>query len=140
MAEKRPFSHAADADDVGSTTGGPEIPASTNTHDDALEYLRESGQGMSAEIPSDVSLDRKLRRKNDYRMIPLLAACYFITFLDKTNLNVCNICATQKLSLNIFSVRSNHGLVEGSPPARKPILTDIVHLLRWCIVRRACLW
>lgn len=96
MAEKRPFSHEADSDDIGSTTGSPEIPASANTHDDALEYLRESGQDVSAEIPSDVSLDRELRRKNDYRMIPLLAACYFITFLDKTNLSYAQIMGLSK--------------------------------------------
>ncbi|GKT51015.1 thiamine repressible genes regulatory protein thi1 [Colletotrichum spaethianum] len=60
--------------------------------DAALDFLRNGG---------DVSLmtsedERRLKRKIDWRIVPLMFACYILQYLDKTLINYANVMGLQK--------------------------------------------
>lgn len=55
--------------------------------DQAYDFLAKAGAGYTEEQTSRVDL-RRLRRKVDWRIVPLMFACYTLSFLDKVALNV----------------------------------------------------
>lgn len=60
--------------------------------DAALEFLRQGGD-VAPMKPEDES---RLKRKVDYRVVPLLLACYLLQYLDKTLINYANVMGLQK--------------------------------------------
>lgn len=100
MAKNEYTTDEAHSADPGSSNVNTNFLSSVATQDDALKYLQGSNGNVGEElIPYNESLDRSLRRRNDYRTIPLLIACYFVTFLDKTTLNVSQACVRTLLML-----------------------------------------
>lgn len=59
--------------------------------DAALDFLRNGGDvgPMTAED------ERRLKRKIDWRVVPLLFACYILQYLDKTLINYANVMGLQ---------------------------------------------
>ncbi|KAK5096549.1 hypothetical protein LTS08_007422 [Lithohypha guttulata] len=60
--------------------------------DAALEFLQQGG-----DIPPMTAMDeRRLKRKIDWRVVPLLFACYILQYLDKTLINYANVMGLQR--------------------------------------------
>lgn len=58
------------------------------THDVALDFLRARDGTVNAKLHTNPVYARRLRRKVDKLVMPLLWAVYGVTFLDKVILNV----------------------------------------------------
>jgi len=80
----------ADARDYETQSGpGSTSPSTTSTAPDAaLVYLQQHKREATLSLIHDEKYMRRLRRKVDYRVIPLLTCCYIMNFLDKVILNV----------------------------------------------------
>lgn len=63
------------------------VPAPKQDMDRAYDFLAKAGAGFSEEQTPAVDL-RRLRRRVDWRIVPLMFACYTLSFLDKVLLNV----------------------------------------------------
>ena len=63
------------------------VPAPKQDMDRAYDFLAKAGAGFTEEQTSAVDL-RRLRRRVDWRIVPLMFACYTLSFLDKVLLNV----------------------------------------------------
>ncbi|KAJ9656357.1 hypothetical protein H2198_005040 [Neophaeococcomyces mojaviensis] len=63
-----------------------------NKADAALEFLRQ-GHDVPVMKPED---ERRLKRKVDWRIVPLMLACYLLQYLDKTLINYANVMGLQK--------------------------------------------
>ena len=55
--------------------------------DQAYDFLTRTGASVSYDDTSHIEL-RRLRRKVDWRIVPLMFACYTLSFIDKVVLNV----------------------------------------------------
>lgn len=55
--------------------------------DAALEFLRQD-RDVPPMTPDD---ERRLKRKVDWRVVPLMLACYLLQYLDKTLINYANV-------------------------------------------------
>ena len=55
--------------------------------DAALEFLRQGGD-VPPMKPED---EKRLKRKVDWRVVPLMLACYLLQYLDKTLINYANV-------------------------------------------------
>ena len=55
--------------------------------DEAWKFLDKHRHLLAAEAPGALEI-AKIRRKNDFRIVPLLFCCYTMQFLDKVILNV----------------------------------------------------
>lgn len=55
--------------------------------DAALEFLRQGGDVP----PMEKEDEGRLKRKVDFRVVPLLLACYLLQYLDKTLINYANV-------------------------------------------------
>jgi len=62
-----------------------------NKADAALEFLRQ-GSDVPPMKPED---ERRLKRKLDWRIVPLMFACYILQYLDKTLINYANVMGLQ---------------------------------------------
>ena len=60
--------------------------------DAALDFLR-SGGDVPPMTPED---ERRLKHKVDWRVVPLMLACYILQYLDKTLINYANVMGLQK--------------------------------------------
>lgn len=60
--------------------------------DAALEFLRQGNDAVSMTAEDE----RKLKRKIDWRVVPLMFGCYFLQYLDKTLVNYANVMGLQK--------------------------------------------
>ncbi|KAI8255456.1 Thiamine pathway transporter THI73 [Colletotrichum sp. SAR11_239] len=60
--------------------------------DAALEFLRQCGDVN----PMTDEDERRLKRKIDWRIVPLMFACYILQYLDKTLINYANVMGLQK--------------------------------------------
>uniref|UniRef100_L2FC95 Allantoate permease n=1 Tax=Colletotrichum fructicola (strain Nara gc5) TaxID=1213859 RepID=L2FC95_COLFN len=60
--------------------------------DAALEFLRQCGDVN----PMTDEEERRLKRKIDWRIVPLMFACYILQYLDKTLINYANVMGLQK--------------------------------------------
>ncbi|GJN81749.1 hypothetical protein PLIIFM63780_005284 [Purpureocillium lilacinum] len=67
--------------------GGPTKRISTRDVDAALKFLDNEGT-RTVMTESD---EKRLVRKIDWRIMPLLTCCYFLQYLDKTLLNYANV-------------------------------------------------
>ncbi|KAK5942996.1 hypothetical protein PMZ80_004001 [Knufia obscura] len=63
-----------------------------NRADAALEFLRQGGD-VPPMKPDD---ERRLKRKVDWRVVPLMLACYLLQYLDKTLINYANVMGLQE--------------------------------------------
>ncbi|PNS17190.1 hypothetical protein CAC42_7244 [Sphaceloma murrayae] len=96
---------------AGSTEGHVNWNSSTideKAADGALVFLRQNASSLPLHS-SDEDL-RRVRRKVDYRIIPLLALIYFLNFIDKILLNYANVMGISqdlKLRGNDFSNASS---------------------------------
>ncbi|OLN85228.1 Thiamine pathway transporter THI73-like protein 2 [Colletotrichum chlorophyti] len=59
--------------------------------DAALEFLRNG----SDVAPMTAGDERRLKRKIDWRIVPLMFACYILQYLDKTLINYANVMGLQ---------------------------------------------
>lgn len=75
-------------------TGGIEKPTQTSTAgsagshqglDQAYDFLQRHGED---EQPEDQQQLRRIRRKVDWYIIPIMFLCYTMQFIDKVSLNV----------------------------------------------------
>ncbi|TDZ15397.1 Thiamine pathway transporter THI73 [Colletotrichum orbiculare MAFF 240422] len=60
--------------------------------DAALDFLRRQGNVRSMGIDDE----RRLKRKVDWRIVPLMFACYILQYLDKTLINYANVMGLQQ--------------------------------------------
>lgn len=63
----------------------------TKNADAALDFLREGGEAP----PMTAEDERRLKRKIDWRVVPLMLACYLLQYLDKTLINYANVMGLQ---------------------------------------------
>ena len=63
----------------------------TGELDEAFKYLQVAGAGAIYNGDDVINL-KKLRRKIDWHIIPILSCCFGVQFLCKTVLNVCTLC------------------------------------------------
>ncbi|KAI9892306.1 MAG: hypothetical protein M1814_001505 [Vezdaea aestivalis] len=73
--------------------------------DSALKYLETHGDGVSA-AEADANYTTALRRKIDWRIVPIMFACYTMQFLDKVLINYAAVMGLNKdlkLTGNNFS-------------------------------------
>ena len=56
--------------------------------DTALVYLQAKENNVDSTLHKDAAYCQRLRRKVDFRVIPLLSLCYMMNYLDKVLLNV----------------------------------------------------
>ncbi|UQC73406.1 allantoin permease [Colletotrichum lupini] len=59
--------------------------------DAALEFLRDGGDVT----PMTAEDERLLKRKIDWRIVPLMFACYILQYLNKTLINYANVIGLQ---------------------------------------------
>lgn len=71
-----------------------------NDLDDAFKYLHDHGNAESTDI--DLAT---LRRKIDWRIVPIMFVCYVLQFVDKVVINVS--CNTQLLCYPLCYVSNN---------------------------------
>ena len=88
-SESKPF-EALDA--RNASLGGQEIITSLRDADEALAFLENHPQAAQLAEQANTILEdpvklKKLVRKIDLTIAPLLAAVYFLQFLDKTTLS-----------------------------------------------------
>jgi hypothetical protein len=88
---------------TGSSEGGSSAAAPTNhagregtstssaSVDQAWKFLNENRDAADETDTSSVDMTA-LRRKIDFRVVPLMFLCYTMQFLDKVILNVCVTC------------------------------------------------
>lgn len=57
----------------------------------AFKYIQDAKQGAADEIAAENVDLKALRRKIDWRILPVMFLCYTMQFLDKVNINVSNI-------------------------------------------------
>lgn len=55
----------------------------------AFRYIQDAKQGADEAAAETVDL-KALRRKIDWRILPIMFLCYTMQFLDKVNINVSN--------------------------------------------------
>lgn len=60
--------------------------------DAALDFLRQGNES----VPMTAEDERRLKRKIDWRVVPLMFGCYFLQYLDKTLVNYANVMGLQK--------------------------------------------
>lgn len=56
--------------------------------DAALEFLRKEGEVL---VPLTAADEKALKKKIDWRIVPLMLACYLLQYLDKTLINYANV-------------------------------------------------
>lgn len=85
---------------IDEAPSSPPLQKPLQGHDKAYDYLQSHNAGSS---PIDL---KALRRKIDWRIVPLMFCCYTMQFLDKVILNyaaVMGINAELKLKGNDFT-------------------------------------
>lgn len=81
-------------DIIPSTSPAPsdieigEIIKDVRNADAALDFLRHEDTSVRPMTPED---ERKLRRKIDFMIVPLMWCCYCLQYLDKTLINYANV-------------------------------------------------
>jgi len=88
---KQPFANL-DGRNASIASAGEVVVASLQDADEALAFLENHPRAAEIAIEGQAILDdpvltRKLLRKIDFTICPLLAAVYFLQFLDKTTLS-----------------------------------------------------
>jgi hypothetical protein len=78
--------------DVGVTSSPPVSPnykgiTDGRDLDEAFKYIQNSKQNFDEAAAENVDL-KSLRRKIDWRILPIMFLCYTMQFLDKVNINV----------------------------------------------------
>ncbi|KIW87849.1 uncharacterized protein Z519_11433 [Cladophialophora bantiana CBS 173.52] len=71
-----------------STSPDTAKPASMKNDDAALELLTSIGD---LEQPTDPKCNRRLLRRIDYHIIPLICTVYFLQYLDKTSISYAGV-------------------------------------------------
>lgn len=105
---------------VSETTLTPSAPGvTTNTHLDSAYNFIQNTNTASLE-PGDVDI-RAVRRKVDFRLIPIMFLVYGMQFLDKVNINVRLISLRCGLPLveSMCIVRRCHGIQPRLAPEGK---------------------
>lgn len=64
-----------------------------NDADVALDFLRSEGAAAPEMSPQD---ERRLRRKIDWMVMPLMWCCYCLQYLDKTLINYANVMGLEE--------------------------------------------
>lgn len=89
---------------------------------DSLQYSRTPSRGSTVRWPQGID-EKKLLRKIDWSIIPVLMAAYFLQFLDKVVYNVSHSYMLSYLSLMSYAiVRKCHGNAKRHQDARQSIL------------------
>jgi hypothetical protein len=105
------FSHkgnmAANTKEIG--VGENQASSTMKCIDDAWSYLNT--QHHDGHDTSSVNI-KALRRKIDWRIVPLMFGCYTMQFLDKVILNV-SYSELERHRTDSISVLSRHGYSEG---------------------------
>ena len=95
--------------------------------DNALHFLQD-GKSMEAAGVDD----KRLVRKVDWRIVPIMFACYTMQFVDKVNINVrqdSNIAMPAVFLWLIYVVRRCHGLAAGPQAQGSAVLLGCHRLL-----------
>ena len=93
------FDHKNDVPESSASSYIDGIRTDTRARDDALGFLEQHELESNAALGFDVAYMRRLRRKIDFFVIPLLL-CYIMNFLDKILLNYSNVMGLTK-NLNL---------------------------------------
>ena len=86
--------------------------------DQAYTFLENVGAAHGGDLPSAGLAS--LRRKVDWRIVPLMFLCYTMQFIDKVSLNVSNVLFAQPTCSEVW-MRETHRLVSvccGHGPAQ----------------------
>jgi len=78
--------YKAEADIVAHPTPGLNASPAANDFDEAYAYLKHTS-GAAKDNANIISL-KALRRKVDWRIVPIMFCCYTMQFVDKVLLNV----------------------------------------------------
>lgn len=87
--------------------------------DDAWSYLNQHHDEGANDSIVDIAV---LRRKIDWRIVPLMFGCYTMQFLDKVILNVSRTESPLLLPAYRVLVRSRYGHSERPSPSRQRLL------------------
>lgn len=83
----RLFSNKKEGDEVEAVTEGPgrniekEVTSSSPEHTE-----NRAKEGENEVEPIDPELEKRVRRKLDTHVVPLVAALYLLSFLDRSNI------------------------------------------------------
>ena len=88
--------------------------------DDAWSFLNKTHDGNEDATTVDINA---LRRKIDWRIVPIMFGCYTMQFLDKVILNVSRSQQDHEIfHIDSLPVRSCHGDPEGPASCRERLL------------------
>ena len=73
----------------GIPKGVNEMAGSSSDLDQAYWYVEQPGLHKDAKTTTEQL--RRLRRKIDWRIVPIMVLCYTMQFIDKVSLNVRNL-------------------------------------------------
>jgi hypothetical protein len=80
--------------DVAVSPSPPASPMNASSDskdlDLAFKYIQDAKQGADEGLAENVDL-KALRRKIDWRILPVMFLCYTMQFLDKVNINVSKV-------------------------------------------------
>lgn len=108
------------------------ISAHTSDMDQAYNFLTQKGASNDA---TPLLHLQHLRRRIDWRIVPLMFLCYTMSFLDKVLLNVGLTFHQRRSATDIRAVRSCNGL-DNRPQTPRKRLLECEHVLLCSISRR----
>lgn len=91
MATQKEEKFEMSIDDHGSKSPHSASLDEDNPHYESNKYARTPSRGSTARWPRGID-EKKLIRKIDWSIIPILMAAYFLQFLDKVVYNVSHLC------------------------------------------------